>query len=169
MKLLKEIRDKDIDPGNAWGLRDGYVTRHAARAVVFDDEGRIALLYVTRKGHHKIPGGGIEPGEDVLVALRREIAEEIGCTIEVFDEVGEIHEYRGEFNQLQKSYCYLARIVGEKGNPELTQEEIDDGYTVLWKTVEEAIDLFRSDSPLEHVGKFMSLRDLTFILETRSL
>lgn len=36
----------------------------------------------------EIPGGKVEPGEDEPTALRREFEEELGCTIEVHEQLG---------------------------------------------------------------------------------
>ena len=41
------------------------------------------LLVRTAKAGWELPGGRVEPGEDLLGALRREIAEESGCTAEL--------------------------------------------------------------------------------------
>ena len=47
----------------------------AARAVIFDDEGRILLI---RRGDNKmwaLPAGGMEPGESVTECMEREVWE----------------------------------------------------------------------------------------------
>jgi ADP-ribose pyrophosphatase YjhB (NUDIX family) len=92
-----------------------FKTREAARAVVINNDGNIALLNVSKWNYHKLPGGGINEGEGVIAALKRECREEIGCEVEVTGEIGEIIEYRKMFNLKQTSYCYLAKVVGEKG------------------------------------------------------
>ena len=63
-----------------------YPVREAARAVVMDAENNVALLRVANKNYYKLPGGGIEVGEDRISALKRECLEEIGCSIEVVGE-----------------------------------------------------------------------------------
>ena len=68
--------------------RKGYQYRKTARAVVFDENNKIALLYVSKHNYHKLPGGGAEDGEDLIVALKRECVEEIGCDIEVIEDLG---------------------------------------------------------------------------------
>jgi 8-oxo-dGTP diphosphatase len=50
--------------------------------VTADPQGRIFLLRTTKAGW-ELPGGRVEPGEDLLEAARREALEESGCTVEV--------------------------------------------------------------------------------------
>lgn len=49
---------------------------------------------MTGAGHWEFPGGKVEPGEDAVSALKREILEELGAVIEVEEFIGEnIHQY----------------------------------------------------------------------------
>jgi ADP-ribose pyrophosphatase YjhB (NUDIX family) len=141
-----------------------YTVRSAARAVVFDSVGRIALLHVTRHGYYKLPGDGIEPGEDIVEALTRECREEIGCSIFVGESLGEVHEYRSKFSQHQISYCFIAHVEGEIGMPTFTADEVADGFTLEWYVPEQARMIMGSQSPIDYVGQFIALRD-TAILE----
>jgi hypothetical protein len=52
----------------------------SARAVVFKGS-RVVVVDEIHGEHHIEPGGGIEPGETVEAAVRREIAEESGWTV----------------------------------------------------------------------------------------
>lgn len=113
--------------------------RRTARAVLFDDQGRIGLLHVTRDGYHKLPGGGIDPGETILEGLHRECLEETGCRIEVLAELGWVMEYRRSSNMAQESYVYLACVVGQKGTLTLTQVEQAAGFQLVWVTLADAI------------------------------
>ena len=59
-------------------------------------------------GFWEFPGGKIEPGESPVAALKREITEELGCVIEVGDEVNTtMHEYEFGTIVLTTYYCSL--------------------------------------------------------------
>ena len=166
MNLLATLRDQDIILGSPEFPTDNFFSRVAARAIVADENSAVALLHGAKHSYHKLPGGGVETGEDLAIALGREIREEIGCEAEVTGEIGRIDEYRGEWKFYQQSYCYLAKLTGEKGAPEFTQEELDEGLEVVWaESIEAAIAILKADQPTNYDGKFIHVRDL-LLLET---
>lgn len=167
MQLLKIIKHDDLF--SAYGIenKEDFRLRKAARAVVFDNENKIAILNVANHGYHKLPGGGVEEGEDLMKALEREMTEEIGCKISVVGEIGKIIEYRDEQNLRQESFCYLANLVGEKGQSDFTEEEINDGFGVIWVSLDEAIEIMEKDQPDDYDGKFIKIRDLCFLEEVK--
>jgi 8-oxo-dGTP pyrophosphatase MutT (NUDIX family) len=160
MKLLKSIKDKD--------LSNKYKIREASRAVLFDKKNLVPLLFVSKYNYHKLPGGGIEDGEDKIQALVREIKEEVGSTIEVGKEIGKIIEYRAEFNLKQTSYCYLGKILS-KSSQKLEKGEIDEGLKLVWVSLDGAIKLVENDKPENYEGKFIQERDLTFLKKAKKL
>jgi len=162
MKLLKII--KDAEPADEANIK----TREGSRAVLFDDNGMVPLLFVSKFNFHKLPGGGIESGEDQIQALKREAMEEVGCEIEVKDEIGKIIEYRTEWNIKSTNYCYWGRIIS-KGTTSFTEREIEQGFEVVWMTLPDAIKKIETDEPECYEGIFIQKRELTFLKETLKL
>ena len=119
MKLIKTIQFKDLKIEDI----DKFGIRRAARAIVFDNNKNIGILYVGKYNYHKLPGGGLEGDESIREALKRECLEEIGCNIETFGELGEIIEYRDKYSLKQCSYCYLANVIGKKESQTLLKKK----------------------------------------------
>lgn len=161
MKLLKTLNPQNATPEEF----NKYATREASRAIVVDKDNNIAILHVTNEKYYKLPGGGIEKDEDKKVALNRECLEEIGCEIEVIDEVGSIVEHRKIFKLNQTSYCYLAKIKGEKGIPQFTQEELAEGFEQLWVPYDEALSLVSNNIAPGLEGHFYIVPRDTFFLK----
>ena len=70
MNLITEIREQDINPDAPKIDSSNFERREAVRAVVVNEIGQVALLNVTKRGFRKLPGGGVEPGEDKTEALK---------------------------------------------------------------------------------------------------
>jgi 8-oxo-dGTP diphosphatase len=62
-----------------------YVDRPGAYAIIQNASGAIAVVR-TRKGY-LLPGGGVDPGEELESGLRREILEELGCESKIFTKL----------------------------------------------------------------------------------
>lgn len=72
---------------------------------------------MTLPNYWEFPGGKIEQGESKEEALKREIKEELGCTIEVYDHVEDTtHEYEKVIVRLE---TFMAKIVS--GTPVATE------------------------------------------------
>ncbi|MBM2820380.1 MAG: ADP-ribose pyrophosphatase [Candidatus Berkelbacteria bacterium] len=180
MKLLTTITDRDILTDYQKQSEIKYIFRKAVRAIVFDDNKKIVLLNVAKKNYHKLPGGGVKNKENDLEALKRECLEEIGCNVEVKQELGIIKEFRDGFKQEQDSYCFLAKVFGPKGEPQFTAKELSQGFEPVWVANEEpggtdpewmvidkAIEILKTDQPKDYEGKFIQKRDLIFLQEAK--
>ena len=72
---------------------------------------------MTLPNYWEFPGGKIEQGESKEEALKREIQEELGCTIEVFDHVEDTtYEYEKVIVRLE---TFMAKVVS--GIPEVSE------------------------------------------------
>lgn len=164
MNLLIEIKEQDINPEAPELDISAFERRQAVRAVILNEQGQVALLNVSNRGFHKLPGGGIEAGEDHKAALDREVLEETGCHIEILAELGKVIEYRDKWQQVQTSFCYLARHVGEQQQTSLTEDEQKWGFEVMWAdSIDDAIAILEADDPSGYDGKRMKPRDLAIL------
>lgn len=161
MNILAIINPENIQEQETTDWR----TRLAARAVVFDENGLVGLLHVTEKNYYKLPGGGVEEGEDLQTALSRECAEELGVQLAVGEELGVVVEYRSEFKLLQTSHCFLARIASEKNVPHFTDEELADGFEIVWVESDQARRLLSLGQTSDYEGTFIEKRDHCFLEE----
>jgi len=164
IKTLLTIRDADVYQKTKERRTDiQYHQRQAARAVVFDQNHHVAILFVSKHGYYKLPGRGVDSGETVIEALHRECREEIGCAIEVGKSIGKIIEYRDQEETRKENFCFVAMVVGEKGEPKFMEDEIEDGLQVLWVPFEKAKELIQHSSPKTYDGPFIIKRDLVFL------
>jgi len=80
--------ERQLEPYPAAGSVRIDSLRLAVTALVWDAEGRILLQLRSDNGHWGLPGGGVEPGESLTRALRREVEEETGYLVEPVRLVG---------------------------------------------------------------------------------
>ena len=139
MRILATFDAKDYQ-GTA-----GVCERYSVRGIIMRD-GKLAVQH-GRDGEYKLPGGGMEPGEDYMQALAREVREETGLHIieDAVVELGEIVELRRDmFDRSLKYIChslfYFCRIGEQRDALRLTPSEIARGYELKWATPQEVCD-----------------------------
>ena len=165
MNKIIEINDADI----GFRLNKSAVYgkwRKAARAVLMKGK-LIALMHVSNKSYYKLPGGGLEKGEDIEEALIREIKEETGCSIGKINVIGETIEYRSQQPMKQISYCFMADVVSQ-GASNLEKGEVEDGFKLIWVKSQDAVKLLKNSKPKAYNGKFIIKRDLAIVVKALS-
>jgi 8-oxo-dGTP pyrophosphatase MutT (NUDIX family)/ribosomal protein S18 acetylase RimI-like enzyme len=125
---------------------DGGVLRHAVRALVVDPDDRLLLVRFDfpRGTRWALPGGGIDPHETSLTALRRELREEAGLAV---GEIGPVvltrtHWWGGLGPYAwdgQTERVHLVRAPRFEPLPELTWEQLSAEFVtdIRWWTLAE--------------------------------
>ena len=167
MKLLATIDNESLFNSRNLDPKDFY-HRIAGRAVVLTDDKKVHLLHMSKIGHYKLPGGGVDDGEDIEQGLMRELMEEIGCRAKIIHEVGKIRELRNQMKWDQMSYCYIARQIGNLSEPNLEESEQQGGATLVTAdNIDHAIRLTKSSPGEDWESQFIVKRDLIFLNEAK--
>jgi ADP-ribose pyrophosphatase len=114
---------------------------HGVAVMAFDDENRLLLereyRYPVNQVIWQLPGGLLDPGEDPLTAIQRELAEETGYAAETWEYLGEFWDNPALGDM--KIYLYLARGLH---NHTATRPDRAEFLTVTWRSwawVKEAV------------------------------
>jgi 8-oxo-dGTP diphosphatase len=114
-----------------------------------------------------LPGGGVEKGESLEEAVKRECLEEIGCNVEVDKEIGFTKEFRLKTKRKQETHCFVVKVIGDKGNPTSKQED-EVKAKLEWMDINDALTLLKKNketiSPLSYSSQF-NIRSHTIFLE----
>ena len=161
MNHFFEIKESDVVKNGNKKILDTYDIRRSSRGIIFDENNNIALFHVKKKGYHKTPGGGIEDDESPIIALKREILEETGCTIQDINELCVINEYVNVANRLRIAYFFTAKVLQNTGETNLTIDEQESESYIKWVNIDKAIELVKSEKPNNYFAKFVKKRCLT--------
>lgn len=165
MKLIKELIHPDLTS------REGRILRrHAARGIVLRED-RILLLFTERYNDFSLPGGGIDEGEDITVALKRELEEETGARdVQVKAHYGFIEEYRPhwkpEYDLMHMtSHFFVCDVAAKLAEVRMESYEIANGMKPVWISVSEAASHNRQVMARQEKSMGQSIQRETFMLE----
>lgn len=169
MKCIKILKDEDFDLKSI--PFDNPRIRYGARGIVFNKDGKIAIFNKSNKNEYKLPGGGIDKNENPKEAFKREVLEETGCEVSILKELGTIEEHKSLDNFKQTSYLFVAEVISDTGNLNLTKKEKDEGAKLLWVEPKRGLDLIKGcidnlkESKYENLyhSRFIVKRDITIL------
>jgi 8-oxo-dGTP diphosphatase len=139
--------------------------REAVRALVVDTEQRVLLVRFEFPDRHvwATPGGGMEHGETVEAALRRELGEELGLIdFEIGPQIWErthiIPFLNGRFDG-QHDCCFLVETAPFEPAPTLTWEQLNSEYLfeIRWWTPAEVAAFEPNDRLVTAPRRFAEL------------
>lgn len=169
MRLVEYISDRNLGLEVQFCHDNISEFRISSRAVLFDDDMRVALMYNAKQDYHKLPGGGFEAGESPKMCLERELLEETGCSVELDMEIGLFYETRLKDSFAQFSYAFIGHVVRDMHRLSLTTLEKDFCFRLSWVDSGHTLDVLERDSPQTYSGKFIHYRDLCILRRASNL
>ena len=137
--------------------------RYGVRAII--KQNHKFAMQQGNSGEYKMPGGGVEHGENFHQALIREVREETGLLVrsETIKEIGEVLEIRADIKN--KGYKYIAHtlyyeceVSSETVETSLTKSEVEKGYRLAWA---EAQNIMSENK--KHPKEYWMIRDMEFL------
>lgn len=148
--------------------------RQIVRAIVVDDQQKYYFVKVQRdddlgKGTFiETSGGGVEAGEDLTTALKRELREELGVNVDILCKVGTVSDYYNLIHRHNINNYFLCKI-NSFGQKNLTQAEIEDFHlSTLKLTYEEAVDTYEKQTNSK-LGQLITNRELPILKQAKEL
>ena len=167
-KLYLELRD------DQWPFTGTDHDRQIVRAIVVDGEGMFYFVRAMRDDEFgkatliETSGGGVEPGEALTDAIRRELTEELGAQTEILCELGVVSDYYNLIRRHNINHYYLCRAL-RFGDRHLTADEAEEFHlSTLRLTYEQAEAEYeaRACTPL---GRLIARRELPVLRLAKTL
>ena len=161
-KTIGELTDKNILGTDGISNQD---PKKKSRAILKNESGKYAVIYEKNSDTYALPGGSLEPGENEVSALIREVHEETGCTCDTIEPLGIVKENRYHANITRLSYYFVVHTKTQQGTVHLTDEESKLGTTVKWCSLKEMVQLLDRVEHETNQRKFQQARDMAAISE----
>lgn len=148
--------------------------REIVRAIVFDEEKNFYFVRIHRDDSFgkatliETSGGGVEKGENLEEAIKRELKEELGAEVEILREIGIVSDYYNLIHRHNMNHYFLCKILsfGEKN---LMPYEIRDFRMESLKlSYEEAIREYEKCSNTK-LGRLIAQREVPVLEEVKKM
>ena len=153
---LGHTTDDDLEVEKAVRIKN---PNYDVRILLRNDDNKLCVVKSEKFGYIQLPGGGMEAGETIEEAVRRETREETGYEVVDLEPLG---YYLDDRNRSQKTVFVYTANAGENVGTNYTNEEIEDGFTPIWMDIEAVIQEIEEaeKQPKSYNGTFATRRDL---------
>ena len=167
-ELFIELEDTE------WPFEYTDHDRLTVRAVCFDDDGFFYFNRAELEDDHgtaaliEMAGGGVEEGEDLQTAVKRELKEELGVDADVLCRIGVVSDYYNLIHRHNITCYFLCRITSF-GEKDLTEEEKEVFHlSTLKMKYEEAAAEYELRRETGQ-GRLIANRELPVLLRAREI
>ena len=148
--------------------------RNIARAIVYDEDGMFYFVRAIRDDEFgkatiiETSGGGVEKGENLITAIKRELKEELGVIVDVICKIGIVSDYYNLIHRHNINNYFLCKIKSftEKN---LTQDEIERFHlSTLKMTYKEAVMEYENRKNTR-LGTLIANRELPILYRAKEI
>ncbi|WP_283605547.1 NUDIX domain-containing protein [Lactobacillus gallinarum] len=157
-----------------WPLEYIDHDRKIVRAIVFDDQENYYFVRAKRDDDFgkatliETSGGGVEVGEDLETALKRELKEELGAEVEIMHKIGIVSDYYNLIHRHNINNYYLCKVTSF-GEKHLTKDEIEDFHlSTLRLSYRDAEKEYQKCAETK-IGKLIADRELPVLRRAKVL
>lgn len=159
---------------NEWPFEYTDHDREIVRAIVYDDEGYFYFVHAERDDDFgkcsiiETSGGGVEKGEELISAIRRELREELGTEVEVVCKIGVVEDYYNLIHRHNINNYFLCRVIsfGEKN---MTDDEINTWHlSTVRLTYDEALSEYEKNKD-SRLGRLVSNREMPILTRAKEI
>lgn len=157
-----------------WPLEYIDHDRQIVRAIVFDDQENYYFVRAKRDDDFgkatliETSGGGVEAGEDLETALKRELKEELGAEVEIMHKIGIVSDYYNLIHRHNINNYYLCKVTSF-GEKHLTRDEIEDFHlSTLRLSYRDAEEEYKKCAETK-IGKLIAARELPVLRRAKVL
>ena len=157
-----------------WPLTYTSHDRTIVRAIVIDDDENFYFVRAERDDDFgratiiETSGGGVEAGEDLDTAIKRELSEELGADVDILCKLGVVSDYYNLIHRRNINHYYLCRAKSF-GAKHLMPDEIEQFHlSTLKLSYEDAIAEYklRTETPL---GRLLAQRELPILQHAKQI
>lgn len=159
---------------NEWPSAPIDHDRMIVRAIVVDDKDNFYFVRATRDDDFgkaaliETAGGGVEEGEDLYAAIKRELREELGVDVEVICSIGIVSDYYNLIHRHNINNYFLCKTVSF-GDRHLTRDEIEVFHlSTLRLKYEEALAEYEKCS-CTRLGRLIANREVPVLKRAKEL
>ena len=167
-ELLLDLAD------NEWPFTSIDHDRMIARAIVVDDKDNFYFVRANRDDDFgeatiiETAGGGVEAGEDLYTAIKRELREELGVDVDVICSIGVVSDYYNLIHRHNINNYFLCKIVSF-GDKHLTDDEIECFHlSTLKLKYQEALSEYEK-CRCTRLGRLIANREVPVLKRAREL
>ena len=148
--------------------------REIVRAIVVDEEGFYYFMRAVRNDDFgkatliETSGGGVEPGEDLTEAIRRELKEELGAEVEILCPIGLVSDYYNLIHRHNRNHYYLCRLLS-LGEKHLTKDEIECYHLSTLKLLYKEAEAEYNRCCDSRLGRLVAKRELPVLQRAHEL